>query len=66
MNDGGSPGPRWLYYINVDDIDAAATRVVEAGGEVLHGPHQVPGGNWVVMGRDPQGAEFALTGSRFA
>lgn len=66
MNGGGSPEPHWLYYINVDDIDAAAVRVAEAGGEVQHGPHQVPGGNWVVMGKDPQGAEFALTGSRQA
>jgi predicted enzyme related to lactoylglutathione lyase len=24
------------------------------------GPHQVPGGNWIVHGRDPQGALFAL------
>ena len=66
MNGGGSPDPHWLYYINVDDIDAAAARVAEGGGQVLHGPHQVPGGNWVVMGKDPQGAEFALTGSRSA
>ena len=64
MNGGGSPEPHWLYYINVDDIDAAAGRVAEAGGEVLHGPLQVPGGDWVLMGKDPQGAEFALTGSR--
>lgn len=60
MNGGGSPEPHWLYYINVDDIDAAAVRVTEAGGEVLHGPLEVPGGSRVLMGRDPQGAEFAL------
>ena len=65
MNDG-SPAPHWLYYITVDDIDGATARVAEAGGAVLHGPHQVPGGNWVVMGKDPQGAEFALVGSRSA
>ncbi len=64
MNGGGAPSPHWLYYINVDDIDAAAARVTEAGGQVLHGPHQVPGGAWVIMGEDPQGAEFALTGAR--
>ncbi|TBN54594.1 VOC family protein [Hansschlegelia quercus] len=64
MKGGGSPYPHWLYYINVDDIDAAAMRVAEAGGQVQHGPHEVPGGNWIVMGKDPQGAEFALTGSR--
>ena len=61
---GGSPQPHWLYYIEVDDIDAAATRVVEAGGQVLHGPLQVPGGSWVVMGSDPQAIGFALTGAR--
>ena len=66
MNGGGSADPHWLYYINVDDIDDAAARVAEAGGEVQHGPHLVPGGSWVVMGKDTQGAEFALTGSRRA
>ncbi len=64
----GSPKttPAWLYYITVEDIDAAAARVTQAGGEVLNGPHQVPGGNWVLMGVDPQGARFALTGARKA
>jgi predicted enzyme related to lactoylglutathione lyase len=66
MNAGGSGEPRWLYYISVDDIDAATARVVEAGGEVQHGPHAVPGGSWVITGKDPQGAEFALMGSRRA
>lgn len=61
MNGGGSPEPHWLYYINVDDIGAAAVRVEEAGGKVQHGPLQVPGGNWVLMGTDPQGGSFALT-----
>ena len=26
------------------------------------GPHQVPTGEYVVIGSDPQGAEFALVG----
>ena len=60
MNGGQSPDPHWLYYIGVDDIDAAAKRVGEAGGTVQHGPMQVPGGSWVLMGLDPQGARFAL------
>ena len=63
MNGGGSPEPHWLYYITVDDIDVAAVRVGEAGGKVQHGPLQVPGGNWVLMGTDPQGGQFALTAS---
>jgi predicted enzyme related to lactoylglutathione lyase len=24
------------------------------------GPHQVPGGSWILQGLDPQGAMFAL------
>ena len=26
------------------------------------GPHEVPGGDHIVIGNDPQGAEFALVG----
>ena len=52
--------PYWLYYFNVDLIDPAVERVKQAGGQVAHGPVQVPGGSWVVQGFDPQGAKFAL------
>jgi predicted enzyme related to lactoylglutathione lyase len=54
------PAPGWLYYFNVDAIDAAIERVKAGGGEVLMGPHEVPGGAWIIQGRDPQGAMFAL------
>jgi uncharacterized protein len=52
--------PHWLYYINVDAIDAASQRVASAGGKVENGPMQVPGGSWIINGLDPQGAMFAL------
>lgn len=55
-----TPMPHWLYYINVDAIDAAIVRVTEAGGKVINGPMEVPGGMWIVQGMDPQGALFAL------
>jgi predicted enzyme related to lactoylglutathione lyase len=32
----------------------------EAGGKVLIGPQEVPGGSWIANGLDPQGALFAL------
>jgi hypothetical protein len=54
----------WQYYFNVGNIDEAAARVTAAGGQVLHGPTDVPGGGWILLGRDPQGAMFALLGSR--
>ena len=56
-----APAPGWLYYFHVDAIDAAAQRVARLGGTVTMGPMEVPGGDWVLNGRDPQGAPFALT-----
>ncbi len=59
-----SPAPFWRYYFNVDDIDAAATRIKEKNGQVCMGPHQVPGDLWIVLGVDPQGAAFSIVGPR--
>jgi predicted enzyme related to lactoylglutathione lyase len=64
MNNPDFPRPMWLYYFNVDDIDVAKTRVEGAGGGILDGPHEVPGGAWIIQGRDPQGAMFALVGPK--
>jgi predicted enzyme related to lactoylglutathione lyase len=50
----------WGFYINVDGLDAAIERIKTNGGQVLLGPHEVPGGSWIVQARDPQGAAFAL------
>ena len=54
------PASFWNFYVNVDGIDAAAERVKSGGGEIRMGPHEVPGGSWVLQGVDPQGAAFAL------
>ena len=58
------PRPFWCFYIAVGDIDAAAARVAEAGGQVVNGPMEVPGEAFVLQGLDPQGALFALLGTR--
>lgn len=58
------PASFWQFYFIVDDIDTAAKRVADQGGQVLMGPHQVPGGGWIVQAMDPQGGAFALTGPR--
>jgi predicted enzyme related to lactoylglutathione lyase len=58
------PVPAWLYYVNVGDVGAAVVRVAEAGGQTVNGPMQVPGGSWIAQCRDPQGAMFALVGSK--
>ena len=56
--------PVWLYYFNVEAIDAAAARVTAGGGQVINGPHEVPGGAWIIQCMDPQGAMFALVAPR--
>jgi hypothetical protein len=58
------PIPFWLYYFNVGDVDAAMARVIQGGGQVFAGPFGVPDGSWVVRCIDPQGAVFALQGTR--
>jgi predicted enzyme related to lactoylglutathione lyase len=54
------PVAHWRYYFNVDAIDAGAERVTKAGGKIVNGPMEVPGGQWVVQAIDPQGAHFNL------
>jgi predicted enzyme related to lactoylglutathione lyase len=55
-----TPAPSWLFYFNVESIDAAQARVEAAGGRVCNPPMQVPGGAWILEAIDPQGADFAL------
>lgn len=54
------PAPCWLYYVNTDAIDAAIGRVNAGGGQVVNGPIEVPGGQWIAQCLDPQGAMFAM------
>jgi uncharacterized protein len=54
------PAPFWNFYFNVEAIDAAAGRIKAGGGQVVMGPMEVPGGQWIVQCRDPQGGFFSL------
>lgn len=54
------PVSAWMFYFNVESIDAAIGRLEAAGGKVCLGPHEVPGGSWIVNATDPQGVMFAL------
>jgi predicted enzyme related to lactoylglutathione lyase len=64
MNSPDMPAPIWLFYFRVDSIEAAIERIKTAGGQTLMGPHEVPGGDWIVQGTDPQGFLFALVGAK--
>lgn len=54
--------PRWRYYFRVANIDTAKQAVETGGGTVTHGLQEVPGGDRILIGTDPQGAEFAVVG----
>ena len=41
-------------------MEPALASVREQGGEVLHGPIDVPGGGTSAQCRDPQGGYFAI------
>ena len=49
----------WLYYVNVAGMDAALERIAAAGGRVLNGPMEVPGGRAAVC-MDAQGGGFGI------
>jgi hypothetical protein len=58
----GSGG--WTFYFGVRSA-LAAKRAVEAhGGTVVMDLHQVPGGDWVLIATDPQGARFGVVGPK--
>lgn len=52
--------PMWTIYFRVPDINEATARIKANGGTITNGPHEVPGGDWIVNAVDPQGAHFAL------
>jgi predicted enzyme related to lactoylglutathione lyase len=51
---------QWLSYAIVKDAKAAAKTIESAGGKVINGPMEVPGGDWITAGIDPQGVTFAV------
>lgn len=56
--------PSWLVYFGVPSATAAKIAIEQAGGTVMMGPHEVPGGEWVVVATDPSGAAFGVVGPK--
>jgi predicted enzyme related to lactoylglutathione lyase len=52
----------WRHYFHVPSIAKSAEAVKAGGGSIDMGPHEVPGGGHIIIGTDPQGAQFALSG----
>ena len=60
----GAPAPAWQYYFRVPDLDAAVASIETHGGAILRPPTEIPGGDFSMVARDPQGAAIALVGGR--
>ena len=50
----------WMAYITVKDVDATAKKVGELGGQLLHGPQDVPKVGRFCVIQDPTGAVVSL------
>ena len=57
---GPATPPSWLSYVQVGDSGRAVAAAKSAGGRLLHGPVEVPGGSWIALFMDPQGGAFAV------
>ena len=55
----GAPAA-WMPYAMVKDAKAAAATAAANGGKIVNGPMEVPGGDWIAQGMDPQGAMFSV------
>jgi hypothetical protein len=52
--------PHWMAYIAVDDVDSAAAKTREHGGQVIHGPEDIPDVGRFCVIQDPVGAVVSL------
>lgn len=59
---GGAPG--WLFYAEVEDIDAAIARAIDGGGALAQGPDPIPSDAFSAVVTDPDGARIGLVGPR--
>ncbi|MGE0386294.1 MAG: VOC family protein [Gammaproteobacteria bacterium] len=57
------PMGAWQFYFGVVSVSAAKAAIESGGGTVMMGPHQVPGGEWIVVATDPQGAPIGVVGA---
>ncbi len=54
--------PFWKPYFGVPSVAAAAAQIAGLGGQVMHGPDEVPGGAFTLQIADAEGIVLALTG----
>lgn len=54
------PVAAWCYCVRVNDVNEAANKVRQNGGQVINGPMEVPGGDWIARCLDSAGGMFAV------
>lgn len=59
-HDPGATEFWWNVYLAAADVDATIMRAVDAGGEVVGGPFDIPEQGRGALLRDPVGAQFGL------
>lgn len=64
MGLGNAQSPAWLPYFGINGVTEAMARIEAGGGRVIHGPQEVPGGAFIAIATDPQGAHFAVVGPK--
>lgn len=52
--------PTWFGYIGVDDVDLAAARIAELGGQIHIAPRDVPNISRFAIAQDPQNVLIAV------
>ncbi len=59
-----APVSAWTPYFRVANIDVAAAAAKSAGATIVLDVHQVPGGDFILVATDPEGAAFGLVGKK--
>jgi uncharacterized protein len=54
----------WIFYFDVGNIKTALKRVTAGGGQIVNGPHELPGAIKIAQCLDPQGAIFGVIEKR--
>jgi uncharacterized protein len=57
-------GAYWRHVFRVPSIGTALEAAKAHGATDIEGPHQVPGDDYVMYAKDPQGAAFVLVGGQ--
>ncbi len=52
--------PHWMFHVSIEDVDAAAARVPELGGQVVMPPMDIPDVGRMAIVEDPTGAKLSL------